>query len=326
MNVLVAILAGVVPMLIYAFFLYWMDRYEKEPLGLLSGTFLWGVMPAATLSLITQLIFGFPLMLLDRSGLLAEVIGAVFIAPVTEEFFKGLAVLAVFLLWHNEFDSVFDGIIYGGMVGFGFAAIENVLYFLEADTSLILVRAVLFGLNHAFFTSLTGIGFGIARHARHVLVRWLAPLGGLVAAMVAHGLHNTIVTFAAEAPALCLLAILADWGGVLFVFVVMLLAIRRERQWIVDELREEVALQTLSEGQYALVSSPVRRLGARLNALFLGGPLAYWRAGRYFQMLTELAYKKHAHHRRGEAGASLSLIGKMRTEVRALSAELADLA
>ena len=326
MNVLIATLAGIVPMLVYALLLYWMDRYEKEPLSLVGGVFLWGVMPAAIFSLITQLIFGFPLTLLDQSGLLAEVVGAIFIAPVTEEFFKGLAVLAVFLLWRNEFDSIFDGIIYGGMVGFGFAAIENVLYFLDADFSLIFARTVLFGLNHAFFTSLTGIGFGIARHARKALVRWLAPLGGLIAAMTAHGLHNAIVTFAAEAPVLCLLAILADWGGVLFVFVVMLLAIRRERQWIVDELREEVALQTLSENQYALVSSPIRRMGARLNALFSGGPQAYWRAGRYFQMLTELAYKKHAYQRRGEAGASLSLIDALRVKTRALSAELADLA
>lgn len=326
MNLFVAVLAGLVPMVVYPLFLYWMDRYEKEPLGLLIATFLWGVIPAALLSLITQLIFGFPLMLLDQSGLLAEVIGAIFVAPATEEFFKGLAVLAIFLLWRNEFDGIFDGIIYGGVVGFGFAAIENVLYFLEGDATLIFIRAILFGLNHAFFTSLTGIGLGIARHARSAAVRWLAPLGGLVAAMTTHGLHNAIVTFATEAPALCLLAILADWGGVLFVFVVMLLAIRRERQWIVEELQEEVALQTLSEGQYALVSSPLRRMGARLSTLFSKGLRAYWRSGRYFQILAELAYKKHAYRQRGEAGAKSSLIEALRTRAGVLSTEFADLA
>lgn len=322
MSLPVAFLAGMVPMLIYPLFLYWMDRYEKEPLGLLFAVFLWGVIPAAILSLISQLVLDLPLMYMDETGALSNVVGSIFIAPITEEAFKGLAVLAVYLLWRNEFDGVFDGIIYGGLVGFGFAGIENVLYFLEGDASLIFVRAILFGLNHAFFTSLTGIGFGIARHARSLALRLAAPLLGLIAAVLAHGLHNGVVTFAAEAPALCLLALLADWGGVLFVFVVMVLALRRERKWIIDELRDEIALNTVNEEQYAIASSPLRRLGAQFEALFSKGPMAFWRTGRYFHILTELAYKKNANRRRGDAGAKAATIAELRAKAVALAAQL----
>ena len=42
MNTVFSILAAIIPMMIYPIFVYWMDRYEKEPIGLLTTTFLWG--------------------------------------------------------------------------------------------------------------------------------------------------------------------------------------------------------------------------------------------------------------------------------------------
>ncbi len=322
MGFLAAVAAGVIPMLIYPLFLYWMDRYEKEPLGLLAAVFLWGFFPAAILSLISQLVLDVPLLLLDSSGSLADLISIIVVAPITEEFFKGLAVLAVFLLWRNEFDGVFDGIIYGGLVGFGFAAVENILYLLEGDTALFLLRAVVFGLNHAFFTSLTGIGLGVARHSPKLLTRLIAPLAGLLIAMAAHAFHNASTVFSAEMPEVLCLALIADWGGVLFVFVTMILAIRRERQWIISELCDEVSLKTLNEEQYGVVCSPMRRFSTRLEALFAGGPVRWWRVGRYYHLLTELAYKKHAHRKRGETGAKLALIESLRARAARASAEL----
>jgi RsiW-degrading membrane proteinase PrsW (M82 family) len=316
MPIPLALIAGIVPMLIYPWFLYWMDRYEKEPLPLIGAAFLWGFIPAAILSLISQLILGFPFMLLDQSGAVGNAVLAIGIAPVTEEIFKGLAVWLVFLLWRNEFDGVFDGIIYGGLVGFGFAAIENVFYFAEAGGSIVFLRAVLFGLNHAFYTSLTGVGFGVARHARKGWVRIAAPVGGLAAAMFVHSLHNTTMTLSAAAPlALCFGAV-ADWIGVLFVLGLMIAAIRRERQWLIDELADEVERQTLTAHQYAVVSAPVARFTTRFGLLFSEGPAAFWRVGRYFHTLTELAYKKHAYERRGEQGSRADLIEQLREQAK----------
>ncbi len=325
MDFVVAFVAGVIPMLIYPLFLYWMDRYEKEPAGLLIAVFLWGFVPAAIFSLISQLILEVPLYLLDGTSETVDLVGSIVVAPITEEIFKGLAVLAIFLLWRNEFDGVFDGIIYGGLVGFGFAAIENVLYFLEGGVELVILRGVVFGLNHAFFTSLTGIGLGIARHARRAWARLLAPLIGLAAAVVMHSLHNTTVSLVEAMPALLCVTFLADWGGVLFVLVVMVLAIRREREWIVAQLADEVEQATLREPQYQAAVSVARRMSARLSALGAGGPASWWKVGRFFHILTELAYKKHARSRRGDRGATEQQISALRQEAQRLSAELAHL-
>lgn len=324
---LVSIIAGIVPMVLYPVFLYWMDRYEKEPLPLILSVFLWGFVPAAILSLISQLILGIPFLLIDETGALGDFVGASVLAPITEEIFKGMAVGIVFLLWKNEFDGVFDGIIYGSLVGFGFAAIENILYFVSFGLSgqLFLFRAVLFGLNHAFFTSLIGIGFGIARHARSGLMRFTAPLVGLLAAMTMHAIHNVSVSLAGNAPGSVLLAFISSYGGTFFVFIIMVLAIRRERQWIIDNLQDEIALATLSDSQFQVAYRPIRRLSTGLNALMTSGPAGWLTTRRYFNLLTDLAYRKHAYSRRGEHGATQELIEKRRGEAAAMSREMTTL-
>ncbi len=323
---LIAVAAGILPMLVYPVALYFLDRYEKEPLLLLVTVFLWGFIPAAVLSLISQLIIGLPLLMLDETGLLADQVMAVVVAPVSEECFKAIAVLAVYLIWRREFDGILDGVVYGGLVGFGFAAIENVLYFLEVDVAVIVLRTVVFGLNHAFYTSLTGIGFGIARHSKKGFVRFFAPVAGLILAIAAHVVHNTTVTFAETAPALCCLGLLADYGGIAFVLAVIVLTIRQERQWIVEQLQGEIETGTLTQQQYDIAVSPARRFSARTGSLFSGGVRSWRELGRYFHVLTELAFKKHAHQRRGEDGAPQAEIDVLRVKSAALSETFPDLA
>ncbi|MBN1428173.1 MAG: PrsW family intramembrane metalloprotease [Anaerolineae bacterium] len=323
MTILI-IAAGILPMLIYPLFLYWMDRYEKEPFGLMAAAFLWGFVPAAILSLVIQIIFGIPFLFVDETGQLGDLVTTIVFAPISEEIFKGFAVLGIYLIWHNEFDGVFDGIIYGGLVGFGFAAIENILYFSEYGLELFFMRAILFGLNHAFFTSLTGIGFGIARHSRSFLWRYTAPLLGLLSAIFVHALHNMSVTLAGESIEFICLGILADWGGMLMIFLIMVIAIRQERRWIIDQLKEEIELGTLTQTQYITACSPIRRFGVRLEALLTGRLSIWWRIGRYFDTLTELAYKKHAYTRRGEAGAHQTQIDTLRAKVGILNAQLGE--
>jgi protease PrsW len=326
---MIAVVAGIVPMVIYPLFLYWIDRYEKEPLGLIVAAFLWGFIPAAIFSIIFQLILGLPLDYMGLDETTGELISTIIYAPVTEEVFKGMAVLGIFLIWKKEFDGVLDGIIYGGLVGFGFAAVENILYFLTSESSslvgLIILRAFIFGLNHALFTSLTGIGFGIARHTKNPVLRFIAPLVGLIFAMTAHGLHNFTVSFAETEPALLCLTFLNGWGGILFVLGVMIYALYRERQWLVMELRDEVAANTLTQDQYEIAFSATKRWLILLSVLFSGGPAKWWRVRQYFDTLTELAYKKYAYSRRGEDGAAKSQINELRTRAATLSIDLGDL-
>ncbi len=52
------------------------------------------------------------------------------------------------------------------------------------------MRIFLTGFAHPLFTSMTGMGLGIAARTADRRVRYLAPLAGLLLAMMLHGTWN----------------------------------------------------------------------------------------------------------------------------------------
>src|SRR5512138_3637599 len=122
MALVASLFFGFIPMFVFAGFVYWLDRYEKEPKLLLGAAFFWGVIIAAGGAFIVNTALGIGLFYATGSEGLSEVATTSIIAPIVEEFLKGLAVAIVFLLFRREFDSVLDGIIYAAMVALGFAA------------------------------------------------------------------------------------------------------------------------------------------------------------------------------------------------------------
>jgi RsiW-degrading membrane proteinase PrsW (M82 family) len=177
----------------------WLDRYEPEPMSLLGLAFGWGAFVATAVALILQ---GFDQYFVGTS----EDWSAAIVAPLTEEFAKGLFV--VLLLWfrRNELDGILDGLVYAGLVGVGFAFTENILYFGRAflagseDLGLsggifavgltFVLRGVLSPFAHPLFTVMTGIGFGVAAGTRSTAVRVFAPVIGYLAAVLLHSAWN----------------------------------------------------------------------------------------------------------------------------------------
>ncbi|MFQ6101633.1 MAG: PrsW family intramembrane metalloprotease [Anaerolineae bacterium] len=298
-GILLVLTAGILPMIAYALILWWFDRYEKEPLGLLIAAFLWGAVPAIIFSLIAELILDVPISYFV-SPAASDLVGATVIAPLTEEIFKGGALLLLFLFFRREIDSPLDGIIYGGLVGFGFAAVENVLYFAGALIEfglgglifLAILRAFVFGLNHALFTGLTGLGLALARTSPNWLVKIGAPIAGLSLGMAAHSIHNGSLTFGGELLWPCLIAFVSDWGGVLILLAIIVWASVREQRWIATFLADEVSIGTLSQDDYAVVCSYLKRVAVRANALFSSNLGRWWDLGRYYRLATELAFNK----------------------------------
>ena len=82
-----------------------------------------------------------------------------------------------------------DGIVYAAMVGLGFAMTENIQYYGKAVMGAVADADLRFHparflapFSHPMFTSMTGIGLGLARQSRNVLLKWVAPPFGLLAA------------------------------------------------------------------------------------------------------------------------------------------------
>ena len=296
-GLLIAGLAAVIPTVLYVLLLWWLDRYEQEPRRLLLVAFWWGALPAVILSALAETTLGRPLAAFDQAT--AELMSSSLLAPMVEELLKGLAVFLVFLLFRREFDGVLDGVIYGATVGFGFAMTENALYFLGSFGSggmrqlsvTVFLRSVVFGLNHALFTSAFGASLGYARMAKSGRPRWLVPLVGLGAAMALHGLHNLFASLTRISPAALLLSAVSDWGGVLVILVVIALAWRNEKRWIVTHLKPEVAAGLITQGEYDVISSYRRRVLAGWQARLHAGRAEARRIAKLSQVATDLAFK-----------------------------------
>lgn len=319
---LFSILAAAIPTLMYVGLIYWVDRYEKEPLWLLTAAFLWGAIPSIIAALIFNTLFSIPLYLLagDVAG---EALAASLIAPPVEESLKGLALLLIFFLWRHEIDSMLDGIIYGAMVGMGFAMVENVFYFVgvyleggaEAWGMNIVLRGVIFGLNHALFSSMTGLGIAIARMTTNPLLRVLAPIGGWATAVFLHFLHNAAVS---SGSLLCFVALLFDWGGVLLTLLIIVWALVQERNWLKTYLAEEVALGLLTTRQYETAVSGRRRNQHRMQLLGARGLAGLRMASHFYHKCSKLAYKKH-HYALFKDEESAQMIQRLRGEIATLS-------
>jgi RsiW-degrading membrane proteinase PrsW (M82 family) len=135
-----------------------------------------------------------------------EILAACVSAPIVEEGFKGLGVLGIYLFVRREFDGVVDGVIYAIFTALGFAAVEDVIYYgrsvsqeMTHGTSGALgitffMRGVISPWGHPLFTSMTGIGIGVARETDKPAVRWLAAIGGYSCAVFLHSMWNTAAT------------------------------------------------------------------------------------------------------------------------------------
>ncbi len=314
MDILIILLISFAPMLLYAALLWWLDRYEKEPLVLLSFAFLWGAIPSIMLSLILEIIFDVPIIALSgENALIYNLLGASLAAPIIEEGTKALAILGLFIVLPREIDSPIDGLIYGGMVGFGFAAVENFFYLMTAYDAagmggafgLAFLRAGLFGLNHAMYTAFTGLGVALALELRRV---WLVimPLLGLALAVVTHAYHNTFATFwgFTEGGGALFTAAVGDWVAVLILLVVAFWSRWLEGQRIRAYLDEGYAHRArLSADEATLLASPWRRRLARWGTLFNEGPERWWQRGRFYHLITEAAFKWHRAERGDEKSA-----------------------
>ena len=319
MAFIVSIFFGFVPVFFMALFVYWLDRYEKEPLILLGATFFWGAGVAAGGAFVINTVFGVGIYALTGSGDVADLATASLVAPFVEEGLKGLAVLIVFLFFHNEFDSILDGIIYAAIAALGFAATENVLYIYQHGYldggwdglwQLVFIRDVVVAWQHPFFTSFTGIGLAIARLNRNVLVKIIAIPTGYAFAVFAHAFHNSFGSMIGGFDGFAL-GSLIDWFGwfVMAVFIIFMIA--RERSLLQKQLKEEVTSGSITLAQYQKALSPF----TMSTSIFTGG-LA---ASRFYQVCGELAHKKEQLINLGEEHGNAAIIESLRSELVTLA-------
>jgi protease PrsW len=300
-GALIATLLAAVSFPVMILVCFWLDRYEPEPARYRLAALGWGAVAAVAFSFVgEQLVFAL-------SGT-NEFVNVAVGAPVVEELGKGLFLVAVVIFRHAELNGPLDGIIYGALVGIGFAFVEDIVYYLQSLESgqlgvTFFLRGIIGPFAHPLFTAATGLGIGIAVVTRRPAVRTLAVVLGFLAAVAMHAIWNGS-TF---------------WGGNGFLFaysaiflplLIVILAVAvwarsREGKMLTTALQQVAQMGWIRPEEIRWIARLSDRMSARAYAKRIGGKPAADAVRAYQQTMTEVAFL-HSRAVNGTAPADLN--------------------
>jgi RsiW-degrading membrane proteinase PrsW (M82 family) len=185
MNALGLFALALAPGVAVMIYIYLKDTHEREPLGLLLISFLYG-----GLSTILTLFISWPvnaLILTKEDDVVHQFYNAFFKVALVEEFSKFFFVR--FILFNNKnFNEPFDGIVYAVMVGMGFATLENVVYVYQYGLATGILRMFTAVPAHATFAIIMGFFLGKAKFTHRKVIYF--SVVSLLAAAVFHGSYD----------------------------------------------------------------------------------------------------------------------------------------
>ncbi|NMH86104.1 PrsW family intramembrane metalloprotease [Flavivirga algicola] len=183
MNLL---LFAIAPVFIIILYIYYKDKYEKEPKRLLFYNFLLGAIVSIVITTVLYYVSDSVLPILSSTSIFDQFIKAFFVVGLIEEFSKYI-IIRYYAQRNEAFNEPFDGIVYAVMVSMGFAATENIFYVLEGGYQTALLRAFTAVPAHATFGILMGFFMGKAKFSKNKIG---LNLIGLLTAVIFHGAYD----------------------------------------------------------------------------------------------------------------------------------------
>ncbi len=182
------LLLALAPAIILMMYVYFRDKYEKEPVALILKGILLGAIIIFPVGLIEKYISGFGT---GFEKIPKAAYDGFIVAGATEEVFKFLMVFI--LIWRNRnFNEKFDGIVYAVSVSLGFAAVENIFYvFSNQSMQVGLLRAFTAVPGHTIFGIVMGFYIGLARFSTNNKGKWL--LRAFVVPWLIHGVYDFLL-------------------------------------------------------------------------------------------------------------------------------------
>jgi len=181
------LILALTPVFIIAFYIYFRDKYEKEPWGILLLALIAGALIALPVML-TESVFAF--MGKRFNGVFKAFWDAFMVAALNEEGLK-LAALSLLIWKSREFNEKFDGIVYASFISLGFAGIENTMYVYQHGFVTGIARAITAVPAHALFGITMGFFFAVAKFypAKRKKYLWLSFL----IPFLLHGFYDFIL-------------------------------------------------------------------------------------------------------------------------------------
>lgn len=196
--------AALAPIVAGLGYIFCKDKYNKEPAGLLAGSFFLGIFSIVPIGIIEETIEAFiQIDSLLPNPLLYAFCNAFVVAACTEECFK-MYFLHNYIWKKPEFDERFDGIVYGVFVSLGFACAENLQYvmgFYSIGGALVAytvsIRRAIFTIPCHFFCGvILGYYLSLAKFERNKKNTKSSYISmGLLYAILFHGIFDFILFY-----------------------------------------------------------------------------------------------------------------------------------
>jgi RsiW-degrading membrane proteinase PrsW (M82 family) len=207
-----AVCAGIIPPLIWLYFLLREDKRCPEPRALIFMAFVAGMVAV-------PLVIPFESYAANH---LQDGLPVILAWAIIEETMK-YGVAAVFILWHRAVDESLDLVIYMITVALGFAALENTFFlitpFIHGDfaNGLITDNLRFIGSTLLHVVASSAIGFALAfSYKKSRPVRIIAAACGLILAVALHSAFNFFII--TQNGSQTIIAFLVVWTGVVAFF------------------------------------------------------------------------------------------------------------
>ncbi|MDV8069097.1 PrsW family intramembrane metalloprotease [Rhodococcus sp. IEGM 1366] len=259
------LVAGVVSVISAAVWTWWfrhIDRYERQPVGLVLTGFVWGASAATfTIAISGNSALG---------SLYSKLFGQVWAedwhaglsAPFVEETAKGIGIVVLLALAPRLVRTATDGLLLGAFIGLGFQTSEDFLYSVVGATQgfgahqtdgligSIALRAYSDIVSHPLFTALfcAGVIYLIGTPAQPRRIR--RGLALIVAPILIHGVWDSMLALAGGNSSIVLVVMVGD---IIFALTALWIAFvwahPRESHFVRDVLAPEIESGVLTEDE-----------------------------------------------------------------------------
>ncbi|MGW0183020.1 PrsW family intramembrane metalloprotease [Nocardia sp. NPDC003345] len=245
---------------LFWWFTHRIDRYARQPAGIVIAAFLWGGF-AATWTMAAPANDALRALYAKAWGQAwALDWGAGLAAPFTEEIAKGLGLILLIALAPRLIRTAFDGFVLGAFLGLGFQIIEDIAYAMSsaasrfgadqiaAEASTIWLRMIVGVAAHILYSAVfcAGVVYLLGRPAQPR--RAGRGLALMVAAMLLHGLWDSGGALVRGNGVL----LFPVWGGLILIALILVVkvfdtTVTQERQFLRDILGPEVGSGVLTQ-------------------------------------------------------------------------------
>ncbi|MCF2706580.1 PrsW family intramembrane metalloprotease [Arcanobacterium haemolyticum] len=260
---LMAAFLAFLPVIAIVELIRWIDQWEPEPGAMYFLAFAWGAGVAALTALFGNNFVSSTLSALAYGDAYEQMaIETVIGAPLIEEATKGAGLLIIIALFRKFFNGPIDGIVYGMLIGVGFAFTENILYFsmyFDEIAAVFQARAIENPFVHPLATAMTGMFLGFALEKRTKAAALPLVVAGYALASLLHALHNYSAVQGMSSTARFMYQIP--------IYIAALAVIRylraRERRDVLGGLYDYLEAGWLTRNEYAMIQTMHNRQTAQ---------------------------------------------------------------